>query len=71
MLTRIYGTAFHSKKDLEQHLERLEQARARDHRKLGPQLGLFTFSEISPGSAFWLPEGHAGLQHARRSARAR
>jgi threonyl-tRNA synthetase len=57
MLTRIYGTAFHSKKDLEQHLERLEQARARDHRKLGPQLGLFTFSEISPGSAFWLPKG--------------
>ncbi len=57
MLTRIYGTAFHSKKDLEQHLERLEQARARDHRRLGPQLGLFTFSEISPGSAFWLPKG--------------
>ncbi len=57
MLTRIYGTAFHSKKDLEQHLERLEQARARDHRKLGPQLGLFTFSEVSPGSAFWLPKG--------------
>jgi threonyl-tRNA synthetase len=57
MLTRIYGTAFHSKKDLEEHLERLEQARARDHRRLGPQLGLFTFSEISPGSAFWLPKG--------------
>jgi threonyl-tRNA synthetase len=57
MLTRIYGTAFHSKQDLEEHLERLEQARARDHRRLGPQLGLFTFSEISPGSAFWLPKG--------------
>jgi threonyl-tRNA synthetase len=57
MLTRIYGTAFHSRKDLEEHLERLEQARARDHRRLGPQLGLFTFSEISPGSAFWLPKG--------------
>jgi threonyl-tRNA synthetase len=57
MLTRIYGTAFHSKKDLEAHLERLEQARARDHRKLGPQLGLFEFSPISPGSAFWLPKG--------------
>src|SRR5215217_3140198 len=57
MLTRIYGTAFHSKKDLEAHLERLEQARARDHRRLGPQLGLFTFSEVSPGAAFWLPNG--------------
>ncbi len=59
MLTRIYGTAFHSKQDLADHLERLEQARARDHRKLGPQLGLFTFSELSPGSAFWLPRGTA------------
>jgi threonyl-tRNA synthetase len=59
MLTRIYGTAFHSRKDLEAHLERLEQARARDHRRLGPQLGLFTFSDVSPGSAFWLPRGTA------------
>ena len=59
MLTRIYGTAFHSKQDLDDHLERLEQARARDHRKLGRELGLFTFSELSPGSAFWLPRGTA------------
>jgi threonyl-tRNA synthetase len=59
MLTRIYGTAFHSKEDLEAHLERLEQARARDHRRLGPQLGLFLFSEVSPGAAFWLPKGTA------------
>jgi threonyl-tRNA synthetase len=57
MLTRVYGTAFLSKGDLEEHLERLEQARARDHRRLGPQLGLFTFSEVAPGSAFWLPAG--------------
>ncbi len=56
-LTRIYGTAFLSQKELDEHLERLEQARARDHRKLGPQLGLFTFSEVSPGVAFWLPRG--------------
>src|SRR3954468_3758348 len=56
-LTRIYGTAFLSKDDLEQHLERLEQARARDHRRLGPQLGLFAFSDVSPGAAFWLPNG--------------
>ena len=57
MLTRIYGTAFFSKKALEEHVERLEQARARDHRKLGPELGLFRFSEVSPGAAFWLPAG--------------
>jgi threonyl-tRNA synthetase len=57
MLTRIYGTAFFSKSDLEQQLERIEQARARDHRKLGRELGLFTFSEVSPGAAFWLPAG--------------
>jgi threonyl-tRNA synthetase len=57
MLTRVYGTAFFKQADLEQHLERLEQARARDHRRLGPQLGLFLFSEVSPGSAFWMPKG--------------
>jgi threonyl-tRNA synthetase len=57
MLTRIYGTAFLSKEDLEAHLRRLEEARARDHRKLGRELGLFTFSEVAPGSGFWLPRG--------------
>jgi threonyl-tRNA synthetase len=57
MLTRIYGTAFGSKEELEQHLERLEQAKARDHRKLGTELGLFRFSPVSPGAAFWLPAG--------------
>ena len=57
MLTRVYGTAFFSARDLEEHLERLEQARARDHRRLGPQLGLFAFSDLAPGSAFWLPAG--------------
>jgi threonyl-tRNA synthetase len=57
MLTRIYGTAFHSSAELKEHLQRLEQARARDHRKLGRELDLFAFSEISPGAAFWLPAG--------------
>ncbi len=57
MLTRVYGTAFLSPEELEAHLERLEQARARDHRKLGRELGLFTFSDVSPGAAFWLPAG--------------
>ncbi len=57
MLTRIYGTAFLDKKDLEQHLERLEQARERDHRKLGPELDLFQFRPEAPGVPFWLPHG--------------
>src|SRR3954469_17685855 len=57
MLTRIYGTAFATKDELAEHLERLEQARARDHRKLGRELGLFAFSETATGSAFWLPNG--------------
>jgi threonyl-tRNA synthetase len=57
MLTRIYGTAFGSKEELEEHLERLEQAKARDHRKLGMELDLFRFSPVSPGAAFWLPAG--------------
>ncbi len=56
-LTRIYGTAFFSQEDLDAYLERLEQARARDHRRLGPQLDLFHFSEHSPGSALWHPKG--------------
>ena len=56
-LTRIYGTAFYSQADLDAHLERLEQARARDHRRLGPQLDLFHFSERAPGAPFWHPKG--------------
>ena len=59
MLTRVYGTAFFSLKELAEHLERLEQARARDHRKLGRELDLFSFSELSPGSPFWHPAGQA------------
>ena len=57
MLTRVYGTAFFSDKELQEHLERLEQARARDHRRLGPQLGLFNFSDVAPGMTFWFPAG--------------
>ncbi len=57
MLTRIYGTAFHTKAQLQEHLELLERARERDHRKLGRELGLFHFSDVAPGSAFWLPAG--------------
>ena len=57
MLTRIYGTAFFSKKDLAAHLERIEEARKRDHRRLGPELGIFMLREESPGMPFWLPNG--------------
>ena len=59
MLTRVYGTAFFTQAELDEHLKRLEEARARDHRKLGRELGLFMFSELSPGSPFWLPRGMA------------
>src|SRR5579871_1627593 len=58
-LTRIYGTAFFRQGDLDAHLERLEEARRRDHRRLGVQLDLFHFSDLSPGSPFWHPKGMA------------
>ena len=57
MLTRVYGTAFLTREALEEHLEVLERARANDHRRLGPQLGLFTFSDVAPGMAFWFGPG--------------
>lgn len=56
-LTRIYGTAFFSKKDLEAHLERIAEAEARDHRRLGPELDLFMLRPEAPGMPFWLPNG--------------
>jgi threonyl-tRNA synthetase len=56
-LTRIYGTAFFTQADLDAYLERLEHARANDHRRLGPQLGLFHLQDASPGSPFWHPKG--------------
>ena len=59
MLTRVYGTAFFSKTELDEYLERLELARQNDHRKLGRELDLFLFSEHSPGSPFWQPNGMA------------
>jgi threonyl-tRNA synthetase len=63
MLTRIYGTAFPNKAQLRGHLELIERAKERDHRKLGRELGLFHFSEVSPGAAFWLPAG-AGMYNS-------
>ncbi|MBS5284579.1 MAG: threonine--tRNA ligase [Clostridiales bacterium] len=57
MLTRIYGTAFGNKADLENYLTMLEEAKKRDHRKLGKELGLFMFTEEGPGFPFFLPKG--------------
>ena len=62
MLTRIYGTAFHDRKQLEAHLEQLELARQRDHRRLGPELDLFMLRPEAPGMPFWLPNGSALLE---------
>jgi threonyl-tRNA synthetase len=56
-LTRIYGTAFYSQEDLGAYLERVEEAKKRDHRRLGVQLDLFHLAEQSPGSPFWHPKG--------------
>jgi threonyl-tRNA synthetase len=73
-LTRIYGTAFYSKEDLEAYLERLEEARKRDHRKLGNELDLFHFDEHSPGSPLWHPKGMVifnAIEDVRRRENAR
>jgi threonyl-tRNA synthetase len=73
-LTRIYGTAFYSQADLDAYLERLDEARKRDHRRLGVQLDLFHFDEHSPGSPFWHPKGMVifnTLEDLRRRENAR
>jgi len=56
-MQRVYGTAFFSEKDLKAHLTQIEEAKKRDHRKLGRELGLFTFHPWAPGAAFWLAKG--------------
>jgi len=56
-MQRIYGTAFFSQKELDEHLKRIEEAKKRDHRKVGKELGLFTFHPWAPGAAFWLAKG--------------
>src|SRR6202165_2142442 len=57
MLQRIYGTAWLAKEDLDKYLWRLEEAKKRDHRKLGRELDLFVFHDVAPGAPFWLPNG--------------
>ncbi len=69
MLQRIYGTVWSNQADLDQYLWRREEAKKRDHRKLGVQLDLFSFHDISPGSPFWHPKGwtlYRTLENAMR-----
>src|SRR5215471_2571627 len=56
-MQRVYGVAFDTKKELEEYFVRVEEAKKRDHRKLGRELGLFMFHQWAPGAAFWLPKG--------------
>jgi threonyl-tRNA synthetase len=56
-MQRVYGTAFFSQKELDEHVKRLEEAKKRDHRKVGKELGLFTFHPWAPGATFWLAKG--------------
>lgn len=58
MMTRIYGTSFPDLEGLDRHLAQIEEAKLRDHRKLGAQLDLFSFREEAPGFVFWHPKGH-------------
>ena len=66
-MQRIYGTAFFSDKDLKAHLTQIEEAKKRDHRKLGRELGLFTFHPVGAGRGVLARQGHDALQHARRT----
>lgn len=59
MLQRIYGTCFPKKEELDAYLERIEEAKRRDHRKLGKELGLFAFRDEAPGFPFYMPKGMA------------
>ncbi len=70
MLQRIYGTAFYKKKDLEEYLKQVEEAKKRDHRKLGPALELFLIdTEIAPGMPFFLPKGAVVLNELMKFSR--
>ena len=69
MLQRIYGTAWLTQEDLDQHLWRLEEAKKRDHRKVGRELDLFDFHDVSPGAPFWLPNGWTIVRELERFVR--
>lgn len=71
MLTRIYGTVFPTKEKLEEYLSSLEEAKAKDHRKIGRDLELFTISEeVGPGLILWLPKGYIVREQIENWARA-
>lgn len=70
MLQRIYGTAWRNKNELNQHLQMLEEAKKRDHRKLGKELEIFTFDdEVGPGLPLWLPRGGVLIEELERLAK--
>ena len=69
MLQRIYGTAWHTQEELDRHLWRMEEAKRRDHRKLGRELDLFVFHDVSPGAPFWLPKGMVVFRELERYSR--
>lgn len=69
-LTRIYGVTFPSQKELDDYLQLLEEARKRDHRKLGKELGIFTFDEqVGPGLPLWMPNGAVIIEQLERLAK--
>jgi threonyl-tRNA synthetase len=69
MLQRIYGTAWLAQEELDRYLWRLEEAKKRDHRKLGRELDLFDFFDVAPGAPFWLPNGMILIRELERFAR--
>ena len=71
MLTRIYGTAFNTDKDLQKHLNEVEEALKRDHRKLGREMDLFHFQDEAPGMVFWHPRGWTIYRQLRNFVRKR
>ena len=70
-LQRIYGTAFPNKTELKEHLTQIEEAKKRDHRKIGKELGLFTFDtdQVGPGLPLWLPKGTAMVEELEKLAK--
>jgi threonyl-tRNA synthetase len=69
-LTRIYGVSFPSQKELDEHLTMLEEAKKRDHRKLGKELGIFTFDDdVGPGLALWMPNGTVIIEELEKLAK--
>jgi len=71
MLTRIYGTAWNTEKDLNEYLRALEEAEKRDHRKLGKEMDLFHFQDEAPGMVFWHPDGWTIYRNLRNFVRDR